>query len=253
MAAARPIVELRNVSVVYPNEVFALEDITLDVFEGDMVALIGPNGAGKSTLLNVILGLIKPDRGSVRLFGEALSPSALRCVGYVPQKAHAQDSNFPSTVFETVLMGRVPRTGVLHRLGEKDRRKVEEVLKMLGLYDLRNRRIGQLSGGQSQRVIVAKALAQEPRLLLLDEPTSGVDAQSKKEFYGILERLNREAGISIILSSHDVGVVTKIANRVICLNRTLFFCGLEFDFHPDSMLKEAYGYPVEVMRHGDHA
>lgn len=249
---AKPVVELKDVSVQY-REVCVLDSITLEIYERDLVALIGPNGAGKSTLLGVILGLIKPSSGSVKLFGEEISPNNLRYVGYVPQKTQTQDSNFPSTVFETVLMGRVPRAGILHGLSENDKRKVEEVLKMLGIYELRDRRIGQLSGGQSQRVLVAKALVSDPKLLLLDEPTSGIDAQSKTEFYEILGKLNSEVGITIILSSHDIGVVTKIANKVICINRSLFFCGRNSEFSPDLVLPGMYGYPVEVMHHDDHA
>jgi zinc transport system ATP-binding protein len=149
----------------------------------------------------------------------------LKYVGYVPQKAHTQDPNFPFSVFETVMLGRVPRTRLFHRLGKRDRQKVEEVLKLFGIYGLKDRMIGQLSGGQSQRVFVAKAIASEAKLLLLDEPTSGVDAASKTEFYNILERLNKQMGITIILSSHDIGVVTKLANRVVCINSSLFFCG----------------------------
>jgi len=248
---AKPIIELRDVSVKYSNGVLALDRITLDVNDGDLIGLIGPNGAGKSTLLNVILGLTKPTSGSVKLFGTKVLTKNLKYVGYVPQKAQAQDPNFPFSVFETVMLGRVPRAKLFHRLGKLDRQKVDEVLKLFGIYGLKNRRIGQLSGGQSQRVFVAKAIAAEPKLLLLDEPTSGVDAASKTEFYDTLERLNKQMGITIILSSHDIGVVTKLANRVVCINTSLFFCGQKSEFSASSMLPKMYDYPVEMMHH-DH-
>jgi len=250
--AAKPIVELRNISVKFPNGVLALDGITLDVNNLDLIALIGPNGAGKSTLLKVILGLIKPTSGTIKLFGSQDLTQNLKYVGYVPQSAQARDPNLPFTVFETVILGRTPQAGLLHRVDATDRRKVEDTLKLFSIFDLKDRRIGQLSGGQAQRVFLAKAMVAEPKLLLLDEPTSGVDTTSKTEFYGMLERLNKEKGITVILSSHDVGVITKIANRVLCINRAQFFCGENADFRASAELHKVYGHPVEIMDHDDH-
>jgi zinc transport system ATP-binding protein len=252
LPAHKPIVELRDVSVRYSNGVLALDRITLDVNDRDLIGLIGPNGAGKSTLLSVILGLIKPSFGSVKLFGTQVLTRNLRLVGYVPQRAVTQDTNSPFTVFETVMLGRIAQVGPLRRFGLEDRKKVEETLRLFGIHELKDRRVGQLSGGQSQRVFVAKAMVAEPRLLLLDEPTSGIDSASKAEFYGILERLNKEMGITVILSSHDIGVITKLANRVVCINRSLFFCGRNSEFSVSSVLPKMYDYPVETMFH-DHA
>ncbi len=243
------IVDVEDLCVQYPGRFHALEQITLQVFENDLLGLIGPNGAGKSTLLAVLLGLLKPTSGSVRLFGEPISPKNLRRVGYLPQRSHAADSNFPASVFETVMMGMAPRAGVFHRLGSKDRNKVLETLELLNISDLKDRKIGQLSGGQSQRVFLAKSLVSEPRLLLLDEPTSGIDIQSKSEFYRTLEKLNHDMGITIILSSHDIGVVTKLANRVACLNTTMFFHGTTSEFAQSTVLSKMYNYPVELMEH----
>jgi zinc transport system ATP-binding protein len=248
----KPIVELHDVSVSYANGVLALDGITVDINEKDLIALIGPNGAGKSTLLKVILGLVRPTSGSVKLFGSEELMKNLKYVGYVPQSAQARDSNLPFSVFETVILGRTPHAGLFHGMGAKDRQKVEEVLKLFGIFELKDRRIGQLSGGQSQRVFLAKAMAAEPKLLLLDEPTSGVDTTSKREFYNILERLNKEKGITIILSSHDISVITKIANRVLCINRSQFFCGENADFSADTEIHKVYDHPVEIMDHDDH-
>jgi len=243
-----PIVELQNVGVQYPNGVTALEGITLEIFEKDLIGLIGPNGSGKSTLLKVILGLIKPNIGTVKLFGESVSANSLRRVGFVPQKAQAEDSNFPSTVLEIVLLGRISQAGLLRRLGIRDYQKVEEVLKLIGIYDLRDRKIGQLSGGQSQRVFLAKALVGDPKLLVLDEPTSGVDVDSKREFYNIIERLNRELGTTIILASHEIGIITRLATRVVCINRSQFFCG-ETTQLENSVLSNVFG---ESVHHNDN-
>ena len=252
-ANSSSIVDLEKVGVQYEGGVQALENISLQVYQRDIVGIIGPNGAGKSTLLSVVLGLVKPTTGEARLFGKPISSDGLRRVGYVPQKAQPRDINFPSTVYETVLMGRVPKAGLFHRLGKQDHQKVKEVLEQLELFDLKDRRIGLLSGGQSQRVFLAKALVSDPELLLLDEPTSGVDAHSRKEFYDVLGRLNQESGVTLILSSHDIGIVTTLAKRVVCINRTLFFCGDTSEFTSSSILAKTYDYPIEMVRHHDHA
>lgn len=249
---ASPIVEVRDVSVSYPNGVLALDGINIDVNEKDLIALIGPNGAGKSTLLKVILGLTRPTSGLVKLFGTQELSKNLKYVGYVPQSAQARDPNLPFSVYETVMLGRIPHEGLFHGVGAQDRQKVEEALKLFGIYELKDRKIGQLSGGQSQRVFLAKAMVAEPKLLLLDEPTSGVDTTSKSEFYSVLERLNRERGITVILSSHDIGVITKIANRVLCINRSQFFCGENVDFSASVEIHKLYDHPVEIMDHDDH-
>jgi zinc transport system ATP-binding protein len=252
MSEAKPIVEIHDLSVKYPNGVIALESINIDIKPKDLIALIGPNGAGKSTLLKVILGLTKATSGSIKLFGSSDLSKNLKYVGYVPQSAQARDPNLPFSVYETVMLGRTPIAGLFHGTGDNDRQKVEETLKLFGIYDLKGRKIGQLSGGQSQRVFLAKAMVAEPKLLLLDEPTSGVDTTSKKDFYNVLERLNKERGIAVILSSHDISVITKIANRVLCINRAQFFCGENEDFAANVEIHKTYGYPVELIDHHDH-
>ena len=252
MSEAKTIVEIRDLSVRYPNGVMALEGINIDVNQKDLIALIGPNGAGKSTLLKVILGLTKATSGSIKLFGSPDLAKNLKYVGYVPQSAQARDPNLPFSVYETVMLGRTPVAGLFHGMKDEDRQKVEETLKLFGIYELKDRKIGQLSGGQSQRVFLAKAMVAEPKLLLLDEPTSGVDTTSKKEFYNILDHLNKERGITVILSSHDIGVITKIANRVLCVNRSQFFCGENEDFAADVEIHKVYDHPVEIMDHDDH-
>ena len=252
MSEHNPLVEIRELKVTYPNGVNALEGITIDVNKKDLIALIGPNGAGKSTLLKVILGLTKPTSGSIKLFGSSDLSKNLKYVGYVPQSAQARDPNLPFSVYETVMLGRTPVAGLFHGMKDADRQKVEETLKLFGIYELKERKIGQLSGGQAQRVFLAKAMVAEPKLLLLDEPTSGVDTTSKKDFYNTLERLNKEREITVILSSHDIGVITKIANRVLCINKSQFFCGENEDFAADIELHKVYDHPVEIMDHHDH-
>jgi zinc transport system ATP-binding protein len=247
-----PIVELNDVGVKYPGDVQALEHITLKISKGNFVGLIGPNGAGKSTLLNVILGIVKPSTGYVRLFGEPVSPRNLRKIGYVPQIPYSKDTNFPSTVYEAVLMGRIPYSLRFPWFSADDHRKVGDALKRLEIEDLKNRRIGELSGGETQRVFTAKALVGEPQMLMFDEPTSGVDVEAKREFYSVLEQLNRDLGITTVLSIHDLGVVTQLAKTIICINRRLYFDGLTARFDAKTILPKAYNYPVEVITHGEH-
>ena len=241
------VAQFNDVDVIYPGGVIALEHITMDIHEGEFLGLIGPNGAGKSTLLSVLLGLIKPTSGSVTLFGGPITSKNLRRVGYVPQKAAASDANFPATVYETALLGRVLHNGTLHRLRQEDYDKAEESLRLLGIHDLKDRKIGQLSGGQFQRAIVAKALAGDPELLVLDEPTSGVDSPTRTEIYRILEELRGERRITVILSTHDVGVVKRLADTAAFLHSSLIFNGPTSELSGE-VLSRMYDYPIEVVQ-----
>ncbi|OPY53738.1 MAG: Cobalamin import ATP-binding protein BtuD [Methanosaeta sp. PtaU1.Bin060] len=223
-----------------------LENVSLDLKEGDFLGLIGPNGGGKSTLLKVMLGLIKPDRGEVKIFG--LEPKAARSrVGYMPQKT-LFDQSFPIKAIDVVLMGRYPRTGFLRPYGQADREASRRALEAVGMKDLADREIGALSGGEQQRVFVARALVSEPELLLLDEPTAGVDAAQQTEFYDLLCRLNRKLGITIVLVSHDVTAISQYVNKIACLNQRLYYHGSKELTAED--IEKAYGCPVELIAHG---
>ena len=249
--ATEPVLELRDVAVEYSGGIRAIDGIRLRVFPHDLLGLLGPNGAGKSTLLAVILGLQKPTRGSVRLFGRPVSPDylleGLRRLGYVPQRPQSTYPDFPATVLETVLLGRAARARPFRGVTRRERKEAEEILTLLDIHDLRGRRIGRLSGGQTQRVFVAKALVGKPELLVLDEPTSGMDAQSRREFYLMLVHLNRDLGITIVLTSHEVHSVTKLANRIAFLSGTLLFDGdpVAFERHPAHIDLE--DFPEAVM------
>jgi zinc transport system ATP-binding protein len=251
MDLGNSIVELDRVSVRYPSGFEALADVTLQIYKGDFLGLIGPNGSGKTTLISTILGVVKPSTGSVRLFGKPLNHRELRRVGYVPQKTILSDTIFPATVFETVLMGRTVQAGLFHQYSKEDYQKVDKDLEHLSISDLRNRRISELSGGQSQRVLLAKALVSDPELLILDEPTSGVDARSAAEFYDTLKHLNRDHHITVLLVSHDIGLVSRLSNHVACLSGGICYQGSTYDFmNNPSILADVYGYPVELVKHG---
>lgn len=265
----RVVLELQNISVEY-GEVHALEDISFKVEEGDFVGIVGPNGAGKTTLLRVILGLVENCTGTIKFYGkhvhdkhvhkvDEISPEAVHRsrtefrIGYVPQNASLQIQNFPATVLEVVYTGRVSRRTLLKRFGKDDHKKVENILKMVGMYDLRKRKIGELSGGQLQRVFIARALVGDPQLLILDEPTSGVDTPSQAKFYDLLTALNKEHGLTLLLSTHDISAVSKLCSKVVCINKTMFYHGEPEDFFSGDQLAKAYGYPVKLVIHEDHA
>jgi len=231
---------------VYQAEHAVLEDINLELEEADFLGLIGPNGGGKSTLLKVMLGLIKPDRGEIRVFG--LAPEAARGhVGYMPQKT-VFDQSFPVKVLDVVLMGRYTRTGLFRRYGQDDRRAARHALEAVGMEDRAEREIGALSGGEQQRVFVARSLVSDPELLLLDEPTAGVDSAQQTEFYDLLCRLNHDLRIAIVLVSHDVTAISKYVSKIACLNQRLYYHGSKEITNED--IEKAYGCPVEMIAHG---
>lgn len=243
------VVEVSGVSFSYGDEL-ALEDITMDIEAGEFLGLIGPNGSGKTTLLHLMLGLLEPDVGDVRLFGEeAHRFDAGHRIGYVAQRAPDRTGVMPATVREVVTMGRVAHAG-RGRLDEADRDAVESAVARVEISDLLDRRIDQLSGGQRQRALIARALATEPDLLALDEPTVGVDADSRDRFYRLLNDLNEE-GITIILIEHDIDVLTSHVETVACLNRRLYHHGDVHAFLDSEALSDAYGREHTIVGH-DH-
>jgi zinc transport system ATP-binding protein len=246
----RPFVELEDVGLAY-GEVRVLESINLTVEAGDFLGIIGPNGSGKTSLLRIMLGLLPAGSGRVRLFGKA--PSDFRewgRLGYVPQKA-TLDPALPATVQEVVASGLVPTLGLLRRIGAAQRRRIADVLAGVGMQAHAGVRIGTLSPGQQQRVLIARALVSDPELLILDEPTGGVDPEAQTSFYALLNHLNREREVTLILVSHDIGVVAREVTKLACLNRRLVFHGRPGDFLSDAALAALYGPAVRVVAH-DH-
>ncbi|WP_411964235.1 metal ABC transporter ATP-binding protein [Haloferax sp. YSMS24] len=237
-AAVQPVVELSNVDFGYTTTP-VVEDISLRIDSGEYVAVVGPNGSGKSTLMKLMLGLLRPDTGETRLFGEASHAfdDGSR-IGYVAQHASAS-KEMPITVREVVKMGRFPHVG-FGRLSDADHRIVDDALETVGMASFANRRVTKLSGGQRQRAFIARALAGEADLLVLDEPTVGVDAESVDAFYDLLESLN-EDGITILLIEHDLGAVTDHARRIVCLNREVYFDGPTDEFVESDALARAFG------------
>ncbi|MCX9010706.1 MAG: ABC transporter ATP-binding protein [Candidatus Methanoperedens sp.] len=216
------IIEVINVSFERGNT-RVLEDINLVIERGEFLGVIGPNGAGKTTLLMVILGLIRPTSGTVKLFGEDIHRfKEWYRIGYIPQHALNFDVNFPISVREVVSMGRFAKKGMFRKLGKEDMKAIDEALEIVGMTEYRERRIGELSGGQQQRVFIARALSSQPDLLILDEPTVGVDVVMQEDFYNFLEKLNKEKKITLMLSTHDISSVTSRVGKLACINRKLY-------------------------------
>lgn len=217
------IVEVRDVSFSYGSHL-VLSDVTLNIHRGDYLAIVGGNGSGKTTLVKIILGLLKPSAGTVKLFGTDISAfTDWKKIGYVRQHVTHIDTRFPATVFEIVLMGRYAQRGMLHPTTREDALHAEKALEAVGLLHLKNMHLQELSGGQLQRVFIARALAGEPQILFLDEPTVGVDAKTRADFYELLRTLNRERKLTVVLITHDVESIAHEAMHIACVDCRVFF------------------------------
>jgi zinc transport system ATP-binding protein len=243
-----PLVELRGVCFHYQAGP-VLEDITLSIQRGDFLGIIGPNGGGKTTLLKIMLGLLTPSSGEVRLFGEPIARfDAWHRLGYVPQKV-VFDPTVPATVEEVVATGLAARGGLFGRPSRADRERVSEALLLVAMDRYRRERIGHLSVGQQQRVLIARALVTRPEILFLDEPTGGVDPEAHASFYALLNALNRERGVTLVLVSHELAVVARAVTTVACLNRRLVLHGGPAEALTDAALAALYGPSARLVAH----
>lgn len=237
------ILELQSVYAGYNDEVI-LKDVSIDIFDDDFIGVIGPNGGGKTTLLNVILGLIKPFKGEVN-FCDDLKSGRNNKIGYLPQLNHI-DKKFPVTVFDVVLSGLIYKLGLFVRHSKGDKLRAEETLKRIGIYDLRDAAVGELSGGQMQKVLLARAIVSSPRLLILDEPNTFVDNQFEGELYEILRELNKE--MAIVIVTHDAGTIASYVKTIACVNRNLHY-------HKSNVISEeqlaSYNCPIKLITHGE--
>ncbi len=243
------IIEVDNVSFSY-GEVEVLKNITLAIHQGDYISLIGPNGGGKTTLLKIMLGLIKPQSGQIKLFGKKiLDFKDWSKLGYVPQKAINFDPLFPVTVREVVSMGRYGKKGLLSWLRKIDQKIINTALQQVEMDQHSDRLIGNLSSGQQQRVFIARALAGEPEVIFLDEPTVGVDIKTQEEFYSLLTNLNNKLNITLILVSHDVDVISHKVTELACLNQTMIYHGEPKKFMKGNYLENLYGKNARLVDH----
>ncbi|WP_223637933.1 metal ABC transporter ATP-binding protein [Planococcus sp. 4-30] len=252
-----PLIDIKDISFEY-EQTKALDNISMKVEEGDFLAILGPNGSGKSTLLKIMLGLMKPSKGKIELFGiDAKNFKNREWIGYVSQKSNSFNSGFPATVEEVVAGGLAKKTGLFHRLPKSAHQEVAEALEAVGMQDFMGRSVSELSGGQQQRIFIARALVAKPKILILDEPTVGVDHQNVQAFYDMLASLNRDKNITLVLVTHDVDTVTDRITHVACLNQTIHFHGFKEQLHTmsDEQREAWYGHSVRKIHHigGSHA
>ncbi len=228
----------------------ALLDTSFVVETGDFVGIIGPNGSGKSTLLKLLLGILRPTGGSVEIFGKP--PAEFKewyRIGYVSQRATHFDINFPATVNEVVAQGRAGRAGLFRGLKQHDNEAIARALEDVRMTALKERLIGDLSGGQQQRVLVARALAQEPEVLVLDEPTMGIDPDAHQRFFELMHNLHHDKGLTIVMVSHEVDVLLTEVTKLVCVNRSMLFYGTPEQCVKDNCLIELYGEGFHRVSH----
>lgn len=237
------IVRLEDVWVQFDG-VPVLEEVTLSILQHDFLGIIGPNGGGKTTLLKVILGLLRPNRGLVTVFGDT-PEKGRKYVGYVPQYS-TFDREFPVNVWSVVLMGCLGHVRRFKRYSDEDMKRVHDALAIVEMLDFKDSQLGKLSGGQQQRVFIARALVAEPRLLLLDEPLANVDSTMQTELYELFEKLRQR--MAIVLVSHDISAVSIYVDKIACLNRRLFYHNTKEVTAED--IDAIYQCPVEVIAHG---
>ncbi len=241
-----PVVEIRGLWAGY-GSITALEDVSFQVPQGDIVGILGPNGSGKSTLFKVILGLLQPWRGEVLLFGKPVNGQR-SLIGYMPQ-IELVDWDFPVTVKDVALMGRYSGLGLFKRPSKEDRKAAEEALEKVRMAHLSNRLIGELSGGQRRRVLLARALADNPKLLLLDEPLAGLDATAQHQLLDTVRNLRSE-GTTVVLSTHDLSCISSSCHQACCLNRHLVAYGPPGEVLTEKVLSDTFGTHL-LMVHVD--
>lgn len=246
-----PIFEAKSLNYVVNGQKI-IDNASFVIYEGDYCAIIGPNGGGKTTLARLLLGLEKKSSGEIRLFG--LKPNQFKAhykIGYVPQRAVQVDVTFPATVLEVVKMGRIAIGGFFSRECEEDRDAVEEAMSKMDVTHLRDKLIGELSGGQRQRVMIARALASKPKVLILDEPNTGVDYISQQRFYTLLRELNVNEKMTIIFITHDVGVIADDIGRLFTVNSTLLVCNDPKEALSCDEMSKLYGIDAHLL-HNHH-
>ncbi|MEW5909083.1 MAG: metal ABC transporter ATP-binding protein [Thermodesulfobacteriota bacterium] len=237
-----PVIQIQDLWFSYGGHSI-LKAVNLEIGDREFLALIGPNGGGKTTLLKLMLGLLKPDQGKIRIFGTTPEAAARR-IGYVPQNVHI-NSRFPISVKDVVLMGRLNFDKGRSRPNDQDRRETGKIMEQLGVWELRDRRIRNLSVGQLQRVFIARALAAGPEMLFLDEPAASVDAQGQNELYDLLKKLNER--LSIVLVTHDLIFLSSHIKSIACVNEKLFYHN-EPEMTPEML--DVCQCPVDLIAHG---
>jgi len=245
------LVTMKDITFTHERRL-VLNHVNFAIPRGSFMGLIGPNGGGKTTLIRLILGLLRPDSGQITLFDQPIRQfKRWNKIGFVSQKSNAFNGGFPATVFEVVSMGLTAKIGYGKFMKRKHKDNIHRAIEQVGMEDYVKENIGNLSGGQQQRVFIARSLVNEPELLILDEPTVGVDTENVQRFYELLHQLHTKHNVTLLFVTHDTGIMTKYATDICCLNKELHFHG-----HPDEYqslskgdLSKIFGHPVDIVTH----
>ena len=243
------IISVDNLSFSYGrNKV--LDHVSFYIEEGDFVGIIGANGSAKSTLLKLMLGLLKPNKGTIRLFDKQIDEfKDFEKIGYISQNARDFNQMFPATVEEVLAANIYPKGSLFKRSRKEDNIRIEKTLEIVEMGTFRKRKMGNLSGGEKQRVFVARALVGNPRILFMDEPLVGMDLDSQNRFYNLMDKLNKEYGITLVMISHDIGVISKKVNRILCLGNGKVYCHDSNKPGRDKILDDIYGENMDILFH----
>lgn len=244
------LIDIKDVSFSY-NGQRIVDEINLKIKRGEFLGIIGPNGSGKTTLLKIILGLLKPQRGSIQLFGQNMTTfNDWQKIGYVPQKAGSHITHFPITAEEVVAMGRINHKQLIDFTSRADQEATTSALLAVNMENHRKKLLNELSGGQEQRIFIARALVSKPELLILDEPTVGVDIDSQAKFYKLLRDLNKKLQLTLVLVSHDIDVVAHEVDEIACINCKLVCHGKPKDILKSDFMEKLYGKDLRFVIHG---
>lgn len=242
-------IEVDNVTYKYGSNT-VLDQLSCKIKDGSYVGIIGPNGGGKTTLLKLMLGLVKPTSGTIKVYNQSVEQLANKySIGYVPQRISQEHLQFPATVYEIVASGITPKLKLFAKMDDNDRKQIKHALETADIWKQRDSLIGELSGGQRQRAFVARALAGNPRLLLLDEPFTGVDIASQRQFYELLKKLNKDHGLTIIFVSHDLDVISQEVGELLCLNKRLVCQGSPDSIIENNIIENLYGKKITHLHH----
>ncbi|MFS0750957.1 metal ABC transporter ATP-binding protein [Oceanobacillus sp. 1P07AA] len=246
-----PVVSMHNLNFRYDTRI-VLDNINFEIPQGAFMGLVGPNGGGKTTLIRLILGLTKADNGTIEVFGQPIQKlKDKNKIGFVSQKANTFNKGFPATVFEVVLSGLTSQIGYFRFPSKKHKQKVYQAIEQVDMNEYAHENIGNLSGGQQQRIFIARALVSDPELLILDEPTVGIDYEHVRRFYELLHELHQRHNKTLLLVTHDTGTMTEYATDIVCLNKTLHFHGNpeEYASLTEKDFSNFYGHPVNLVSH----
>jgi zinc transport system ATP-binding protein len=240
---------IRDLSFSYGNN-DVLNDVSFDIEKGDFVGIVGPNGSAKSTLLKLMLGLLKPKKGTVKLFGVDIDDfHKWDRIGYISQNVREFNPRFPATVEEVVGSNLYSQLGFFKVLKKEDKEKIDRALDIVDMKEYKNKLAGTLSGGQKQRMFIARAIVNNPEVLVMDEPLVGIDINSQEKFYDLLEYLNENLGITLVMVSHDIGVITNKVNKLICVGNGKVYAHNICDIVVEDYLKKVFGDNMNIIIH----